>query len=149
MRNENGRKYERIKGTGKKDEIKEVKDGFGNFLIKSKKAVSYSEKSKEVLKTQLENKKEEEDRIYKEALELKSKLEKTKLTFKVKTGAQDRVFGSISSKQISEELKKKNLNVDKKIIDAENINSLGMHLVKIKLHKKVTAELNVELKGGE
>ncbi len=140
---------ENVKGTGKKDEIKEVKDGFGNFLIKSKKAVSYSEKSKEVLKTQLENKKEEEDRIYKEALELKSKLEKTKLTFKVKTGAQDRVFGSISSKQISEELKKKNLNVDKKIIDAENINSLGMHLVKIKLHKKVTAELNVELKGGE
>lgn len=140
---------ENVKGTGKKDEIKEVKDGFGNFLIKSKKAVSYSEKSKEVLKTQLENKKEEEDRIYKEALELKGKLEKTKLTFKVKTGAQDKVFGSISSKQISEELKKKNLNVDKKIIDAENINSLGMHLVKIKLHKKVTAELNVELKGGE
>ncbi len=140
---------ENVKGTGKKDEIKEVKDGFGNFLIKSKKAVSYSEKSKEVLKTQLENKKEEEDRIYKEALELKSKLEKTKLTFKVKTGVQDKVFGSISSKQISEELKKKNLNVDKKIIDAENINSLGMHLVKIKLHKKVTAELNVELKGGE
>lgn len=140
---------ENVKGTGKKDEIKEVKDGFGNFLIKSKKAVSYSEKSKEVLKTQLENKKEEEDRIYNEALELKSKLEKTKLTFKVKTGVQDKVFGSISSKQISEELKKKNLNVDKKIIDAENINSLGMHLVKIKLHKKVTAELNVELKGGE
>lgn len=140
---------ENVKGTGKKDEIKEVKDGFGNFLIKSKKAVSYSEKSKEVLKTQLENKKEEEDRIYKEALELKSKLEKTKLTFKVKTGVQDKVFGSISSKQISEELKKKNLNLDKKIIDAENINSLGMHLVKIKLHKKVTAELNVELKGGE
>ena len=140
---------ENVKGTGKKDEIKEVKDGFGNFIIKSKKAVSYSEKSKEVLKTQLENKKEEEDRIYKEALELKSKLEKTTLTFKVKTGVQDKVFGSISSKQISEELKKKNLNVDKKIIDAENINSLGMHLVKIKLHKKVTAELNVELKGGE
>lgn len=140
---------ENVKGTGKKDEIKEVKDGFGNFLIKSKKAVSYSEKSKEVLKTQLENKKEEEDRIYKEALELKSKLEKTKLTFKVKTGVQDKVFGSISSKQISEELKKKKLNVDKKIIDAENINSLGIHLVKIKLHKKVTAELNVELKGGE
>lgn len=140
---------ENVKGTGKKDEIKEVKDGFGNFLIKSKKAVSYSEKSKEVLKSQLENKKEEEDRIYKEALELKSKLEKTKLTFKVKTGIQDKVFGSISSKQISEELKKKKLNVDKKIIDAENINSLGMHLVKIKLHKKVTAELNVELKGGE
>ena len=140
---------ENVKGTGKKDEIKEVKDGFGNFFIKSKKAVSYSEKSKEVLKTQLENKKEEEDRIYKEALELKSKLEKTKLTFKVKTGVQDKVFGSISSKQLSEELKKKNLNVDKKIIDAENINSLGMHLVKIKLHKKVTAELNVELKGGE
>ena len=140
---------ENVKGTGKKDEIKEVKDGFGSFLIKSKKAVSYSEKSKEVLKTQLKDKKEEEDKIYKEALELKNKLENIKLTFNVKTGSQDKVFGSISSKQISEELKKKNLNIDKKIIDAENINTLGIHLVNVKLHKQVTATLNVELKGGE
>lgn len=140
---------ENVKGTGKKDEIKEVKDGFGSFLIKSKKAVPYSEKSKEVLKTQLDNRKEEEERLLKDALELKNKLENTKITFKVKTGKQDKVFGSISSKQISEELKKKNFNIDKKLIEADNINSLGVHLVKIKLHKKVIAELSVELKGGD
>ena len=74
-----------------------------------------------------------------------------KLTIKipVKTGKQGKVFGSISSKQISEELKKHNLTIDKKIIEAENINILGTHLVKIKLHKKVTAELSVILEGGD
>ena len=75
---------ENVKGTGKKDEIKEVKDGFGSFLIKSKKAVPYSEKSKEVLKTQLDNRKEEEERLLKDALELKNKLENTKITLKLK-----------------------------------------------------------------
>ena len=49
---------EDVKGTGKKDQIKEVKDGFGSFLIKNKKAVPYSQKSKEVLNTQLEDRKQ-------------------------------------------------------------------------------------------
>ena len=79
---------------------------------------------------------------------MSKKLENIIISFKVKTGSQDKMFGSISSKQISEELKKKNFNIDKKIIEAENINSLGIHLVKIKLHKKVVAEVKVELKGG-
>ncbi len=140
---------ENVKGTGKKDDIKEVKDGFGSFLIKSKKAVPYSEKSKEVLKSQIDYRKQEEDKLLKEALELKNKLENIKIKFTVKTGKFDKVFGSISSKQISQELKKKNFNIDKKIIESENINSLGVHLVKIKLHKKVIAELSVELKGGD
>ena len=79
----------------------------------------------------------------------KNKLEKDTLTFNVKTGDAGKVFGSISSKSISEELKKKGYSIDKKIINAENLNTLGTHIVKINLHKQVIAELNVVLKDGE
>lgn len=140
---------EDVKGTGKKDQIKEVKDGFANFLIKNKKAVPYSEKSKEVLNTQIEERKEKEEELIALCNKLKTEIENLEIKIPVKTGKEGKVFGSISSKQISEELKKKNINIDKKIIQAESINVLGTHLVKINLHKKVTAELKVILEGGD
>ena len=139
-----------VKGTGKKDEIKEVKDGFASFLIKEKKAVPYSNKSKELLDVELKDRKEKEETLIKEMTELKNKLENLEIKFQVNTGSNGRVFGSISSKQISEELNQKyNIKIDKKQIDANNINCLGTHYGKINLHKKVTAELKVILLGGE
>jgi large subunit ribosomal protein L9 len=138
-----------VKGTGKKDEVKEVKDGYGSFLIKNRKAVLYSDRSKDILKTQIKEREDKEALLVKEMNEIKNKLEKDTLTFNVKTGDAGKVFGSISSKSISEELKKKGYSIDKKIINAENLNTLGTHIVKINLHKQVTAELNVVLKDGE
>lgn len=138
-----------VKGTGKKDEVKEVKDGYGSFLIKNKKAVLYSDRSKDILKTQIKEREDKEALLVKEMNEIKNKLEKDTLTFNVKTGDAGKVFGSISSKSISEELKKKGYSIDKKIINAENLNTLGTHIVKINLHKQVIAELNVVLKDGE
>ncbi len=138
-----------VKGTGKKDEVKEVKDGYGSFLIKNRKAVLYSDRSKDILKTQIKEREDKEALLVKEMNEIKNKLEKDTLTFNVKTGDAGKVFGSISSKSISEELKKKGYSIDKKIINAENLNTLGTHIVKINLHKQVIAELNVVLKDGE
>lgn len=140
---------ENVKGTGKKDEIKEVKDGFGSFLIKSKKAVLYSEKSKEVLSSQIEDRKNALDALIKDCTKTKEKLEKLNLVFQVKSGKDGKVFGSISSKQISEELAKNNISVDKKIIKAENLNTLGTHIIEVALHKTVVANLKITLKGGE
>ncbi len=137
-----------VKGTGKKDEVKEVKDGYGSFLIKNKKAVLYSTKSNEVLNTQIKDRNDKEEQLILECTNIKNKLEKDTLEFLVKTGNDGKVFGSISSKQISEELKKKGYNIDKKLIDRENLNTLGTHIVTINLHKKVVAHLNVVLKAG-
>lgn len=137
-----------VKGTGKKDEVKEVKDGYGSFLIKNKKAVLYSTKSNEVLNTQIKDRNDKEEQLILECTNIKNKLEKDTLEFLVKTGNDGKVFGSISSKQISEELKKKGYNIDKKLIDRENLNTLGSHTVPINLHKKVVAHLNVVLKAG-
>ena len=140
---------EDVKGTGKKNDIKEVKDGFGNFLIKNKKAVSYTNKSNEVLENQIKDKQQKDEEELKLCQKLKSELEKLEINISVKTGKQGKVFGSISSKQISEELKKRNYSIDKKIIEAENLNVLGVHFIKIHLHKKITAELKVILQGGD
>ncbi len=137
-----------VKGTGKKDEVKEVKDGYGSFLIKNKKAVLYSTKSNEVLNTQIKDRNDKEEQLILECTNIKNKLEKDTLEFLVKTGNDGKVFGSISSKQISEELKKKGYNIDKKLIDRENLNTLGSHTVTINLHKKVVTHLNVVLKAG-
>lgn len=136
-----------LRKQGKKGEIKEVKSGYAeNFLIKQGYAIPLNQQNLRNL--QHENKKiEEEDQKNKElALKEKEKLEKIELEFKVKTGKDDRVFGSISPKQIKEELLKKDIKVEKKQIKLDNnIVSLGYHKVKIELYKKVEAEIKVHV----
>lgn len=136
-----------VKGQGKKDDIKEVKDGYArNYLIKNKLAVQYTSVSKERLVNEQEVRKEILEEEIKETNKLKNKIEKMTLKFIVKTGEQDKVFGSISAKQIKEELDKNNIDVDKKKIIIDNpISTLGYHFVKIELHKNVISELKIEL----
>lgn len=136
-----------VKGQGKKDEIKEVKDGYAmNYLIKNKYAVAYTETSNKRLKEEIEDRKIKNDKEVELAKNLKEKLEKEKIEFSVKTGDNDKVFGSISSKQIKEELDKLGYNIDKKkIIILSTISSLGHHFVDVELHKSVIAKLEIIL----
>ena len=136
-----------VKGQGKKDEIKEVKDGYAmNYLIKNKYAVPYTETSNKRLNDEIKERKIQEEKDIEEANKIKEKLKKEKISFKVKTGKEDRVFGSISSKQIKDELDKLGYKIDKKKIILDTpISSLGHHFVKIELHKKVVAELEIIL----
>ena len=136
-----------VKGQGKKDEIKEVKDGYAkNFLIKNKYAVAYTETSNKRLTEEIETRKKKNEEDIKNANEIKKKLSKEKIVFNVKTGKEDRVFGSISTKQIKDELDKLGYDIDKKKIMIDlPISSLGHHIVKIELHKEVIANLEVIL----
>ena len=78
--------------------------------------------------------------------EMKDKILKERFIFKVKTGTMDKVFGNVSSKQISDDLKKKGYNVDKKQIKIEYpLDTLGDHMVEIELHKKVKFKIRVTL----
>ena len=128
-----------VKGKGKKDDIIEVSDGYGNnYLIKNKLGVSYTKGSKEVLDKEIKLRQEEEDTLVKSLEEVKKKLENKTFSFKV--------FGNISTKQISDELKKKGFDIDKKNINTfGNIDSLGIHKVEITLHKKVKFNINIEV----
>ena len=136
-----------VKGQGKTGEIKEVKDGYAkNFLIKGGYAVAYTTRSKEILDISNKNKAQKEADEIKACEKLKDELKDRVLVFKVKTGEQDRVFGSISTKQISLELEKLGYKIDKKKINLDTvIDSLGYHEVVINLHKKVQGKITIQL----
>lgn len=137
---------EDVKKQGKKDDIINVKDGYGMYLINNKKAVLETKGSSKILKKQTDEAIEKENLIIKECEKIKDKLSKMTLKFKVKTGKDGKVFGQISTKQITSELLKKGIDIDKKKIKIDvPINNLGVTNVKIMLHKKVEATLKVEL----
>lgn len=137
-----------VKGQGKKGEIKEVSDGYAvNFLIKKGLAVKKTETSLNKLNKEQENAKELDLKLRKEATLLKEKLENITLEFKVKIGKDSRMFGSISTKQIKEELDKLGYNIDKKQIKTENINTLGIYNVEINLYKGINCLLKVHTEG--
>lgn len=98
------------------------------------------------LNDEIKNKEAEELENIKQCENIKKELESKVLVFKVKTGDKDKIFGSISSKQISLELSKMGYNIDKKLINLDNhISTLGRHIVKIAIHKKVILNLCIEL----
>ena len=140
-----------VKKLGKKGDIVEVADGYGrNYLIARGLAVAATEKSREIL---AEQKKEVALQAAKDkaaAEELAKKLAGEMLEFRVNTGKDGKVFGSVSTKQIAEELAKRGYKIDKrKILDTEPIASLGVTKVRAELYKGVIATLNVQLKGKE
>lgn len=137
-----------VKGQGKKDQIVNVSDGYAtNFLIKQGLAVALTNRSKEVLDKSLLNRHLEEEARVLEFEKMAQELQKKKIEFVVKTGKDDRVFGVISTKQISDEFKKMGYDIDKKCIKCDHIiDSLGTHEVMIELHKRVVFSFLIVLK---
>ena len=137
-----------LKKQGKVNEIKEVSDGYAtNFLIKNGYAVKYTKTSNEILNTSIKNAEIEEAKNIKEATKVKNELEKKEIVFNVKSGADGRTFGTISTKQIAQNLNELGYKVDKKQIEIDvPLNVLGTHFVKVNLHKKVICNLKVVLK---
>ena len=136
-----------VKGQGKRNDIINVSDGYANnFLIKKGLAVHYSKHSGEILENELTKARDIEEKRVSEYNDIRKKLEGKEFVFKVTTGKEDKVFGSISSKQILELLKKNGYSFDKKNIIIDNpIDSLGVHNVMIDLHKKVKFNIKIKL----
>lgn len=138
-----------LKKQGKKNEIKEVSDGYAiNYLIKNGYAVKYTKSSGDILDAQIANDKLNEEINIKKANETKTKIEKETIKFMVQTGKDGRMFGSISSKQICDKLGEMGYRIDKKNIKIDDsLSSIGVHYVDIVLYKKVVAKVRVELIG--
>ena len=137
-----------VKGLGKKNQQIDVGDGYAaNFLIPRRLAVKVSEKSVEILEKQKEDARLKEEALRKEAIALSEKLKTITLEFKLKVGGNGKVFGSISLKQVEEQLKSKfNITIDKrKFITKGPVDSLGITRLKIELHKGVVGEIVVHV----
>ncbi len=133
---------------GKKGQVVEVADGYGrNFLLRRGLAIEASKKALEVLGQQRNEEVKEESLKGEDALKLKEEIQQLSLTFKVKSN-NGKMFGSVSSKEISEELLANNVRIDKrKIIEGTPISELGQSVVKIELYPKVIAELRVNVES--
>ncbi|CAH2714659.1 50S ribosomal protein L9 [Neobacillus rhizosphaerae] len=138
-----------VKGKGKKGEVKNVADGYAhNFLIKQGLAVEANNASISSLDAQ----KKKQDRAAAEELaeakKLKETLDQITVELSAKAGEGGRLFGSITTKQIAEELHKKHgIKIDKRKMElADGIRSLGHTKVPVKLHHEVTATLTVSVK---
>lgn len=137
-----------VKKLGKKDQTVEVSDGYAaNFLFPRKLAVQLTSKSKEILGVQQENARLAEEEAVKAAQAVAKTLEGITLEFKVKSGKDGRVFGSVSYKQVEQELASKyNIQIDKRrFLSNETMNACGIYRLKIELHKGVVGVINVHL----
>lgn len=138
-----------VKGTGKAGELKEVSDGYAkNFLFKKNLAIEGTKGNVNDL-NQKKAAKEHGDKVaVAEAKEVKEQLKQKGIVMKAKAG-EGKLFGSITSKDISDQIKKElNIDVDKrKILLKEPIKELGTTVVEIKLHSRVTAELRVTIEA--
>ena len=137
-----------VKGVGKKDQILEVNDGYArNFLIPKKLGVQASTANLALLKSKQDSRnfKRQEDK--KEAEQIKEKLEKIRLDIKVKSGENGKIFGGVTSKEISDVLKDKySINIDKKKIELkETIKIVGITTVDIKLFEGIIGKVKVNV----
>lgn len=138
-----------VKKLGKKGDMVEVADGYArNFLFRQRLAVEATKHSKEILDRQnLEHELMEKD-MEANAEKLKERLKTITLEFKLKTGKDGRVFGSISTKQVAEQLHKEyDIVIDKrKVLTGAHIDSLGVTYVKVDLYKnQVIGQIKVHV----
>lgn len=139
-----------IKGVGRKDDVIEANDGYArNFLIPKKLAIPANAENMSKLKGKQDSKAHQKDVDKKAAEDMKEKLSKIILKIKVKAGGNGKIFGGVTSKEVSEQLKAQyNYDVDKKKIEIkETIKNIGMFTIKVKLFEGVVGELKIDIIG--
>ncbi|GAA5416530.1 50S ribosomal protein L9 [Paraliobacillus ryukyuensis] len=137
-----------VKGKGKKGEVKNVSDGYArNYLLKNNLAVEATAGNMKALEAKKNKEQELEQEEIDEAKQLKEQLANMEVQLKTKSGKGGKLFGSITSKQIADELKKShNIKMDKRKIELDNpIRSLGYTNVPVKLHPEVTGTIKVHV----
>ncbi len=139
-----------IKGSGKKFDVKDVSDGYAlNYLFPKKLAIEANKANLEKLKARNDAEKYKKEQEIKSCIELAKKLDGKKIIFSAKAGETGKLFGAITSKEITDEIfKQLNINVDKKkIVLDEPIKSIGTKIIIIKLCPEVSAKIYLEVKN--
>lgn len=137
-----------VKGQGKKGEVKKVPQGYANnYLLKNNLAEKATPGNLRKLKAQQEKQAEQEQEAKESAEKLKQKLAELTVNIKAKAGDGGRLFGSVTNKQIADELQKQyKIKVDRRKIELEDpLRALGQYQVSVRLHPDVTGTISVKV----
>ena len=138
---------EDVKNLGYKDDVVEVKNGYGrNFLIPTKKAILATESELKQLAERQKQQANKQAKIKADAEALAAQVAAAgELTIAVKASEDGKVYGSVSNIQIAEALEAKGVKIERKTIDVDAIKSLGQYTVSARLHREVSAEIVVNV----
>jgi|SRR5690625_37678 len=137
-----------VKGKGKKGEVKDVAVGYArNYLLKNNLAIEATPGNLKALEAKQNKEEKKEEQLEEEAKQLQKQLSEIEVEIKTKAGEKGRLFGSITSQNIANELAKKHkIKIDKRKIELDQpIRTLGHTVVPVKLHPGVTGEIKVHV----
>lgn len=137
----------KVKGVGNAGEVKDVSDGYArNYLLPRGLAVIADANAIKALEQQQQLAEKRDERELASSQNLKEKIENLNLKYQVKAGEGGRLFGSVTGKDIADEMARMGIKVDRrKIILAEPIRQLGNYEIEIRLHPQVTAILKLSI----
>lgn len=138
---------EDIKGIGKRREIKNVKTGYANnFLFKQGKAVEATKANIEKMEEEIRLEKENHAKHIADAKKTKEQLEKFKVDLKAKSGPDGKLYGSVTSMDVSDAIEKASgLKIDKRKVVMDNIKNQGEYDVKVKLFENIAATVKINV----
>lgn len=138
-----------VPGLGFKDEVVNVKNGYGrNYIIPQRFGVLANKTNSKILEENLKQTVKKQEEILKEAQKLSKKIGNLVLDFKLKTGSDEKVFGSITTAQIAKLLSEKGIEIHKKNITIlTKVNAVGEYDVDLKIHKDITHPIKINVTG--
>jgi len=141
-----------VQNLGFKDDIVDVKNGYGrNFLIPTGAAHMATTSAKKVLAENLKQKAHKEKKVVDEATKVAEAIKQLEIKIKAKSGAADKLFGSVTNIDLANSLEKAGKSVDKKYITIQggSIKRTGAYTAKIRLHREVIFDFPFEVIGGK
>ncbi|MFP4526509.1 MAG: 50S ribosomal protein L9 [Bacteroidales bacterium] len=139
-----------IANLGVKNDIVTVKDGYArNYLIPQGYAIAATESAKKMYEEIARQRAHKEEKIKQEAEEKAKELEDLNIVIGAKTSSKGKIFGSVNTIQIAEELKKHGIDIDRKsiIIKEEPVKEVGKYTATVYLHRDVSKDIEFEVKG--
>lgn len=135
-----------VKGFGEKNDIVEVKNGYGrNYLIPQGLATIATPSAIKMAEENVRQAAHKQAKIKEDAQAMADKLEGLKLTVTTKAGSNGKIFGSVTTIQLAQSLAERGFDVDKRKISAPDMKNLGEYKATISLHKEVSVEINVDV----
>ncbi|MFP4019672.1 MAG: 50S ribosomal protein L9 [Bacteroidales bacterium] len=139
-----------IANLGVKNDIVTVKDGYArNYLIPQGYAIAATESAKKMYEEIARQRAHKEEKIKQEAEEKAKELDDLNIVIGAKTSSKGKIFGSVNTIQIAEELKKHGIDIDRKsiIIKEEPVKEVGKYTATVYLHRDVSKDIEFEVKG--